>query len=539
MGFLDNEGVKKLWYKVKALVANHTQGEATLTWGGKNFSGAYGCIDAAMIPTLGANRLAFINGDAIKIEYSRDSGSTWTDYTTSADAKAELFGEQGSWFAIGKADSNNKATDAYMLRVTIDTDKAHVYTQLHKFALYISSGGSKNCYCTIDASLETTPDKWVTFANKVDISGWSGWNIINTTAFITYGNNASVQYGLLRFTFGCGSGSTEYSGLRVSRIMGFGGVGWSTPSNMAAFGTVYSTDNFQNVAFPKNVSAKTVNGGLAFMGGNEINFAKPNWGANKEILINYRWHNNDRTPNIDAYRFGNAGGELADIRAKTFIGDLSGKVNNHTVNSDVPENAKFTDTTYSDATQTTHGLMSTADKKKLDGMDIDTLKKELKAYIDQNSTSFNIDKVYPVGSVYISATGANPNSLIGGTWVEFATGRTLIGYDPSDDDLTETGMTGGEKTHVLTVDELPEHNHSASTGNAGKHTHTVGYRKRQDAYGKGTMDAMHWNTGTASTIATSVVADHSHTVTVGSTGSGMAHNNMPPYITVRMWKRTA
>ena len=42
----------------------------------------------------------------------------------------------------------------------------------------------------------------------------------------------------------------------------------------------------------------------------------------------------------------------------------------HSINADVPANAKFTDTTYSDATQSTHGLMTAADKKKLDGMDL-------------------------------------------------------------------------------------------------------------------------------------------------------------------------
>lgn len=41
----------------------------------------------------------------------------------------------------------------------------------------------------------------------------------------------------------------------------------------------------------------------------------------------------------------------------------------HSINSDVPANAKFTDTTYGDATQSTHGLMTAADKKKLDGLD--------------------------------------------------------------------------------------------------------------------------------------------------------------------------
>lgn len=168
----------------------------------------------------------------------------------------------------------------------------------------------------------------------------------------------------------------------------------------------------------------------------------------------------------------------------------------------------------------------------------------MKAYVAEYVSKYlisgsYIDKVYPIGSVYISTNNTNPNAIIGGTWEEFATGRTLIGYNPDDDDLKAIGMTGGEKTHTLTIEEMPSHNHSASTGGAGKHTHTVGYRKRQDAYGKGTMDAMHWNAGTASTIATSEVANHSHTVTVESAGSGMSHNNMMPYITVRMWKRTA
>lgn len=276
---------------------------------------------------------------------------------------------------------------------------------------------------------------------------------------------------------------------------------------------------------------------------------------------------------------------LPDGAVQATVGEFLGKassaksaseVNGHTVDADVPSDAKFTDTTYTEFKGTegtsdgTSGLVPAPKKSEFgnsyglgsDGTWIDfgqtfvsqsfaegeyatndaleNAIKELKKYVDIHSSGgVTLDSVYPIGSVYISANGANPNAIIGGTWEEFATGRTLIGYDPSDDDLTETGMIGGEKTHVLTVDELPSHNHSASTGNAGKHAHTVGYKKRQDAYGKGTMDAMHWNTGTALTTATSEVADHSHTVTVESTGSGIAHNNMMPYITVRMWKRTA
>lgn len=235
--------------------------ESYLTWGGKNFSDSYGPIDAAMIPDLGANRLAFGSGDGIKIEYSRDSGATWTDYGIS-DAQRSLLLSTGISLCIGKADSTNKATAAYMLRVTLDTDKIPVYTVLNKFALFISTDGSEGCYCSIDASLESTPTTWVNFANKVSISGWSGWNIINTNDLITYNNTKTSQYGLIRFTFGCTSGSTTYNGLHINRLMGFGGVGWITPSNMADYGTIYSYDGNQNVSFPAQVTATQFNGKL-------------------------------------------------------------------------------------------------------------------------------------------------------------------------------------------------------------------------------------------------------------------------------------
>lgn len=235
--------------------ASHTQGEATLTWGGGNFSGSYGPVDASMIPELGANRLAFGNPSGITIEYSRNGGSTWTDYGADNNSKVNLFSPPGEGFSIGKADSNNKATADYLLRVTINTGSFGVYTALNKFMIYCSTNGSTGTYCSIDAALESTPTTFVNFANKVPISGWSGYNIINTSSIITYGNSSSSQYGRLRFTFGCTGGSTSYSGLVISKIYGFGGVGWSAPSHLARTGHIYSIGSGQSVAFPGSVSA--------------------------------------------------------------------------------------------------------------------------------------------------------------------------------------------------------------------------------------------------------------------------------------------
>ena len=234
--------------------------ESYLTWGGRNFNGAYGCIDAAMVSDLGANRLMFGKAAGITIQYSTDGGNNWTDYGASNSEKVGLF-SSGHGFRIGKA-TKDTITANCMLRVIINTDNFGVYTQLNKFVIYLSTEGCNGCYCTIDASLESSPTIFATFANKVPVSGWSGYNVINTSYITTYGNSPSNQYGLIRFTFGCTSVNTNYPGLNIIQIMGFGGVGWGTPSTMAKTGHLYSYDSSQNAAFPATVTAPTFSGAL-------------------------------------------------------------------------------------------------------------------------------------------------------------------------------------------------------------------------------------------------------------------------------------
>lgn len=190
----------------------------------------------------------------------------------------------------------------------------------------------------------------------------------------------------------------------------------------------------------------------------------------------------------------------------------------------------------------------------LDNAGVSTLWAKMKAYVDAHSSGgLTLDKVYPIGSVYISANGANPNEIIGGTWEEFATGRTLIGYDPADDDLTETGMIGGEKTHTFTIEEMPSHNHDVTVENKELTGSVWNFVGQNASYGPGNSTAGVFSkggdgtcfypssTGKATGINDGFTLDatHDHTATSGNTGFGTAHNNMMPYITVRMWKRTA
>ena len=147
---------------------------------------------------------------------------------------------------------------------------------------------------------------------------------------------------------------------------------------------------------------------------------------------------------------------------------------------------------------------------------------------------------YPVGSIYMSMSATNPAELFGGTWEQIAQGRCLIGAGTGTDSRSESktftaGATGGEYNHVLTVGEMPSHNHTASCNTTGNHTHTFycGYRGTTGNSSEAFQGQNDWANSTLSS------GNHSHTITIGSNGSGLAHNNLPPYMGLYVWKRTA
>lgn len=163
---------------------------------------------------------------------------------------------------------------------------------------------------------------------------------------------------------------------------------------------------------------------------------------------------------------------------------------------------------------------------------------------------------YPIGSIYMSTNSTDPGTLFGGTWQALNEGRVLIGAGAPH----PAGETGGEETHMLTTREMPSHSHSGSTDSAGSHSHSgsttsSGDHKHSIVYGSGeqfsstpqygnySSDISIIDTPSAGSHSHSVSIDsngsHSHTVTINSTGDGQAHNNMQPYLSVYMWKRTA
>ncbi|WP_099205660.1 phage baseplate protein [Scatolibacter rhodanostii] len=118
-----------------------------------------------------------------------------------------------------------------------------------------------------------------------------------------------------------------------------------------------------------------------------------------------------------------------------------------------------------------------------------------------------LNLVYPVGAIYISITSTNPSTIIGGTWVAFAQGQTLVGVNPSDADFNMAQKTGGSKTISLTDTQ-------------------VGAKKSG-------VEATGYGLGSAAAFANRVLVGYSHS------NPREEINQLQPYITVYMWRRTA
>lgn len=152
----------------------------------------------------------------------------------------------------------------------------------------------------------------------------------------------------------------------------------------------------------------------------------------------------------------------------------------------------------------------------------------------------------------------SPASFIGGTW-ERIEGEFIMGASSA----YPVGTTGGSATHTQTVAEMPSHNHSGSTGSAGSHSHSAwtggagGHSHTVSAATATNIVAFPGGTGTnengqtakSSSPTTSWVGDHTHgvgmneagahthTVSIGNTGSGQAMSILNPYYALYIWVR--
>jgi len=199
-----------------------------------------------------------------------------------------------------------------------------------------------------------------------------------------------------------------------------------------------------------------------------------------------------------------------------------------------------------------------------------------------------LDTVHPVGSIFISVNASSPATLLGGTWERIMDTFLLCGgngYPP--------GTTGGSArvkletghlpahSHAVTVNNNGAHSHAGSTDAGGNHSHSgatdvkgahfhgcTGERPEFSSFagiydsaanhpGINAWDADNslWKTTTDGAHAhnlsvnaggnhshpftTSAAGAHAHSASSANTGGGQPHENMPPYLSVYVWKRTA
>jgi hypothetical protein len=141
-----------------------------------------------------------------------------------------------------------------------------------------------------------------------------------------------------------------------------------------------------------------------------------------------------------------------------------------------------------------------------------------------------LQALYPVGTVYTNATSStNPATLLGfGTWVAFGAGKVMVGLDSGDATFSTVGNTGGSKD-AITV----SHTHTATVTDPG-HLHSDTGSQQGFGSTSGPDSNQAWS-GTHNTAS----ATTGVSVAISTTGSSGTNANLPPYVVVYLWKRTA
>lgn len=173
----------------------------------------------------------------------------------------------------------------------------------------------------------------------------------------------------------------------------------------------------------------------------------------------------------------------------------------------------------------------------------------VQAAIDGTCTKFNnqlttlesniIDKIYPVGSIYISETDdtvSDVQTRFGGTWIAYGKGKTLIGAGTGTDangnsqtfSVSNNSSNLGEYKHKLTVSEMPSHSHGIGMIQDSSAT----LMNLDYLTGRNATDHLGWSD--TETMYGRLNGGYTQTV-----GGSSYHNNLQPYVTVYMYKRTA
>lgn len=227
------------------------------------------------------------------------------------------------------------------------------------------------------------------------------------------------------------------------------------------------------------------------------------FGVKDSFMSDYSWKVVTVTPTYTLINFGKDGKSL------TFFGQDGNSANTLTINGDLAINSVKENTSSTKLLVANGSTVMYRDWNKL----VNSIKSAM----------------YPVGSVYITYNNVNPGTFLGGTWVQFGQGRTLIGQGTGNDGSTSMSFTaessGGEYKHKLSAEEMPSHYHNVVLNDDKNELLRI-------HYSRGTWGIYNEPNRNCGGVNTSAV------ITNSQGGSGY-HNNLSPYITVYFWRRTA
>lgn len=136
-----------------------------------------------------------------------------------------------------------------------------------------------------------------------------------------------------------------------------------------------------------------------------------------------------------------------------------------------------------------------------------------------NLNSKLLQGAFPINKVEVFFDDLDHSNFLGYTWEMVSQGRFPVGLDTNDTDFNIIGKTGGEKTHTLTVNEMPKHSHDTTLHSGGS---------------QGLLGFMGLENGSRSSSFVGGTR-----FAIENKGNSQPHNNVPPYIVMAFWRRIA
>lgn len=173
------------------------------------------------------------------------------------------------------------------------------------------------------------------------------------------------------------------------------------------------------------------------------------------------------------------------------------------------------------------------DKNKIKAEDMNMLKNVI-----NNNFNELLNLLCPIGRGFIDFTDTDYSNYLGFTWERELVGMTAVGLDATQTEFNQIGKVGGEKTHILTINEMPTHNHMGKT--YSKNFNTGETIPRARAYARSysyddTTDGV-WKYSGSEVVSGAEITDMIET---SNSGGNQPHNNLQPYKVVAYWKRIA